>query len=130
MGRAPNRRDLGPAPGPEQPVWNSAGKIQSRKPAAPPHGKKPLTEPIQAIADKVTGISPSTPDKPTVPPKKKMFAGKQTPGISEEVATGTAFLPGKRQVDMTHAQTEGLVENGDPGMPAAVPVPADAAGKG
>ena len=30
---------------------------------------------------------------------------------------------------MTHAQTEGLVENGDPGMPAEVPVPSDAAGK-
>ena len=55
MGRAPNRRDLGPAPGPE-PVAGGAGKIQSRKPPAPPHGKKPLMEPIQAIADKVTGI--------------------------------------------------------------------------
>jgi len=108
----------------------SAGKVQSRKPPAPPHGKKPLMEPIQAIADKVTGIAPSTPDKPHVPPKRKMVAGKQTPGISEEVATGTSFLPGKRQVDMAHAQTEGLVENGDPGMPAAVPVPGDAAGKG
>ena len=30
---------------------------------------------------------------------------------------------------MTHAQTEGLGENGDPGMPAEVPVPGDAAGK-
>ena len=74
-------------------------------------------------------IAPSTPDKVQVMPKKKQLAGKQTPGISEEVATGTAFLPGKRQVDMTHAQTEGLVENGDPGMPAQVPVPMDAAGK-
>merc|ERR1719453_1728776 len=128
MGRAPNRRDLGPAPGPE-PNVGGAGKVQSRKPPAPPHGKKPLMEPIQAIADKVTGIAPSTPDKVQVPPKKKQLAGKQTPGISEEVATGTAFLPGKRQVDMTHAQTEGLVENGDPGMPAQVPVPTDAAGK-
>lgn len=107
-----------------------AGKIQSRKPPAPPHGKKPLMEPIQSIADKVTGIAPSTPDKVQVMPKKKQLAGKQTPGISEEVATGTAFLPGKRQVDMTHAQTEGLVENGDPGYPAQVPVPGDAAGKG
>merc|ERR1719453_995508 len=129
MGRAPNRRDLGPAPGPE-PNVGGAGKIQSRKPPAPPHGKKPLMEPIQAIADKVTGIAPSTPDKPTVAPKRKQIAGKQTPDISEEVATGTAFLPGKRQVDMTHAQTEGLVENGDPGMPAEVPVPYDVAGKG
>ena len=55
MGRAPNRRDLGPAPGPSAVAFGAAGKVQSRKPAAPPHGKKPLMEPIQAIADKVTG---------------------------------------------------------------------------
>lgn len=55
MGRAPNRRDLGPAPGPV-PSDGGAGKVQSRKPPAPPHGKKPLMEPIQSIADKVTGI--------------------------------------------------------------------------
>jgi len=129
MGRAPNRRDLGPAPGPDAPSSFSAGKIQSRKSPAPAHGKKPLQEPITAIADKVTGIAPSCPDPKGVVPKKRQIAGKQTPGISEEVATGTAFLPGRRQVDMTHAQTEGLVENGDPGTPAEVPVPGDAAGK-
>ena len=56
MGRAPNRRDLGPTPGPDAPKDAAAGKIQSRKPVAPPHGKKPMNEPIQAIADKVTGI--------------------------------------------------------------------------
>ena len=73
--------------------------------------------------------APSCPDPKAVAPKKKQIAGKQTPGISEEVAAGTAFLPGRRQVDMNHAQTEGLVEHSDPGMPAEVPVPADAAGK-
>jgi len=80
------------------------------------------------VSDKVTGIAPSIPDKPSVPPKKKAIAGKQTPGISEEVAVGTAFLPGKKQIDMTHSQTEGLVQNSNPGMPAQVPVPMDSAG--
>jgi len=80
------------------------------------------------VADKVTGIAPSVPEKPMVPPKKKMVAGKQTPGISDSVAVGTAFTPGKHQIDMSHAQTEGLVQNDDPGVPAQVPVPMDAAG--
>jgi len=127
MGRAPNRRDLGAEPGP-YPTVGAAGKVQSRKPPPLPHGKKPLPEPIYETSFKVTGIAPSVPDKPTVPPKKKSIAGKQTPGISEDVAVGVAFLPGKKQIDMSHAQTEGLVQNGNPGMPAQVPVPMDAAG--
>ena len=68
------------------------------------------------------------PDPPAVQPKKKAIAGKQTPGISEAVAVGTAFCPGKKQIDMTHSQTEGLIQHNDPGMPAQVPVPGDAAG--
>ena len=70
MGRAPNRRDLGPAPGPDNPSFMSAGKIQSRKPAAPAHGKKPLAEPVSAIADKVTGIcTPPAHHRRTVAPR-------------------------------------------------------------
>ena len=61
MGRAPNRRDLGPQPGPDQPSSYSAGKIQSRKAPAPAHGKKPLQEPITAIAHKVTGFGAQQP---------------------------------------------------------------------
>ena len=77
MGRAPNRRDLGVSPGPV-PEGGAAGKVQSRKPPPPPHGKKPLNEPIQPIADKITGIgarparsihrSPPAPGEPAAPP--------------------------------------------------------------
>ena len=38
------------------PLDGAAGKVQSGKPPPPPHGKKPLMEPIQPVADYVTGI--------------------------------------------------------------------------
>ena len=47
----------------------SAGKIQSRKAAAPAHGKKPLQEPITAIADKVTGIGARENPSPAEAPR-------------------------------------------------------------